>query len=99
MDFARDRQPLKHPVNLSGLTVGDFFYFCDKCGYQHKTGFTISGRECPKCGHGSALEPMFHCRVTEEDRVIWNSAIHAAADATGEPYSAFEFNLVKPKPP
>lgn len=93
---ANENESLKHPVNLSGMTVGDFFYFCDECGYQHKANFVISGR-CPEC-RPTHTPNMLQCTVTEEDRSIWNSAIKAAANATGEPDSMFELLLVKPKP-
>ncbi len=54
---------LNYTVNLEGMLVGDVFFFCNFCGYQHKTGFIISGRECPECRRG----PMIHCTVTPED--------------------------------
>lgn len=91
MDW-RSKQPLKHPVNLSGMRVGDFFYFCDECGYQHKTNFVISGR-CPECKPSSAN--MIECTVTEHDREIWNSAVQAALnDLDDKPVDQF---LIKPK--
>lgn len=90
----REDQPLKHPMNLSGMTVGDFFYFCDDCGYQHKTNFVINGR-CPECRPERAN--MLQCTVTESDREIWNSAIKAVAHAQGESDQIFELLTIKPK--
>lgn len=62
MHTYRDSQPLKHKPDLMGMVVGDFFYFCDECGYQHKKNYVISGR----C-HCGAKEKMFQCTVTKED--------------------------------
>lgn len=88
-------EPLKHPVNLSGMRVGDFFFFCDDCGYQHKTNYVISGR-CPECRPTHATN-MLQCTVEESDREVWNSALHAVAVAQGEMDSMFELLAIKPK--
>jgi hypothetical protein len=88
----REREPLTHPVNLSGMKVGDFFFFCDECGYQHKTNYMIAGR----CHCGTAAL-MLNCTVTREDRSIWNSAVKAVADGLGEADARFEEFLIKAK--
>lgn len=60
---SRDQEPLTHKPDLTGMVVGDFFYFCDFCGHQRPKGAVSSGRECPACGRGQ----MFVCRVTALD--------------------------------
>lgn len=64
-DDVLSRKPLRHAVNLTGMVPGDWFWFCDRCGYQHAPVNVVIAAKCP-CPNCNGVG-LTQCTVREID--------------------------------